>query len=288
MILFLILIIIIWLISKSNDKIRFWKEKIIRQPFNYYLLTGLLIAGFFFRLDYSDRFGCIIFAEPVFELKNILFSTISITLVLLSFFPEKRTIKLTFISLELLFWIAKLFLFKGGYVTGIAGTADLEISLFDTATLALRLFIINSLLKTNVNQIYVLICTIIIMLIKIHIFPVPYASYVKERTWKMESENTKNFLTSGEWIENKDTTERIRIVFFPEKVVLYNFQNNDSLPFHDVYWFKGEVFLESWENAKHDLCVFEFQENGKDTLNVNFKYNDEDYKTKMTRKITDR
>jgi len=29
----------------------------------------------------------------------------------------------------------------------------------------------------------------------------------------------------------------------------------------------------------------QFQEKGRDTLNVNFKYNDEEYKTQMIRKI---
>ena len=91
MIEFLILIFVIWLISKKSERVRYWKEKIIQQPFNYYLLTGLLIIGFFFRLDYSDRFGCIIGEEPVFEAKNILFSVTSMILVLLSFFSKKKS-----------------------------------------------------------------------------------------------------------------------------------------------------------------------------------------------------
>jgi len=95
MILFLILILLIWLISKKSEKVRFWQEKIIQQPLNYYLLLGLLVVGFIFRLDYTDRFGCFVSAEPIFELRNILFSAISTTLVLLSFFSKKRTIKLT-------------------------------------------------------------------------------------------------------------------------------------------------------------------------------------------------
>ena len=288
---FLILVVIIWVISNKflNEKVKFWKEKIIQQPFNYYLLIGLLIVGFIFRLDYSDRYGCIYGGESIFELKNILFSAISITLVLLSFFSKKRTIKLTFISLELLFWVSKLFSFKGGYVVDLLGTADPYISLFDTTTLALRLFIINSLLKTNINQIYILIFTIITMSIKIYIFPLPYSFYVEDRKFQMESDNIKNFLTKGEWIENKDTTEKVRVVFFPEKVIIYNLHNKDSLSFKDIIeWTKKSVFLESWTGFEHNICAFEFQENGKDTLNVTFKYNDEEYKTQMIRKIASR
>ena len=285
MITFLILILIIWFISKKNEKIRFWKERIIKQPFNYYLLTCLLVIGFIFRLDYSDRFGCIRFAEPIFELKNVLFSATSIVLVLLSLFSRRRTIKFTFISFELLFWIAKLFSFKGGYVVNFLGTADPLISFYDTTTLALRVLIINSLLKVNVNQVYLLISTIIIMSIKIYLFPLPYYFYVEERKFQMESENTKKLLIKGEWIEDKNTIEKIRVIFFPEKTVVYNLQNKDSLSFNLIHWAKESVFLDSWGNSKHEFCVFEFQENGKDTLSVNFKYNDEDYKTQMIRKV---
>ena len=252
-------------------------------------MIGLLIVGFLLRLDYSDRFGCIRFAEPIFELKNVLFSAISVTLILLSFFSKKRTIKFTFISLELLFWTAKLFLFKGGYVVNYFGTADLYISLYDTATLALRLFIINSLLKTNINQIYVLICTIIIMSIKIYIFPLPHSFYVSEREWQIITENTRNFLTKGEWIENKDTTDKIQLIFYYESAFLYNFQGNDTLFFDYVSWREKSVFLESWGNSKLYFCEFQFNESGTDTLNVNFRYRnenykDENYKTQMTRK----
>ena len=189
MIIFLILIVIIWFVSKRSERIRFWKEGVIKQPFNYYSLIGLLIIGFFFRLDYSNRFGCIIGEEPIFELKNILFSTTSIALVLLSFFSKNRKIKLTFALLELLFWITKLFLYKGGYVVGITATADSLISFYDTTTLALRIFIINSLLKTNIKQVYILIFTIITISVKIYIFPLPYSFYVQERKSQLKSEN---------------------------------------------------------------------------------------------------
>jgi hypothetical protein len=251
-------------------------------------LTGLIIIGFFFRLDYSDRFGCFIFDEPIFELKNVLFSAISTILILLSFFSKKRTIKITFISLELLFWIAKLFLFKGGYIVGYMAAADPLISFYDTAALALRVSIIISLLNVNIKQIYILIFTIIttisIMSIKIHIFPLHHSFYVQMRKSELESENTKNFLMKGEWVENNNTTEKIRVIFFPENAVIFNLQNNDSLFLNLGYCFKEYVFLESWGD-KHDVCVFEFQEKGKDTINVNFRYNNEDYKTQMIRKL---
>jgi hypothetical protein len=281
----------IWLISRKNEKVRFWKEKVIRQPLNYYLLLGLLVVGFIFRLDYTDRFGCIRFAEPIFELKNILFSATSITLVLLSFFSKKRTTKLTFISLELLFWVSKLFLFKGGYSVGIVNTADPIISLYDTTTLALRFFIINSLLKTNIRKRYILICTIIVISIKIYIFPLPYSFIVARRSAQIARENAEIFLR-GKWIENRDTTDKIKIVFFPpEGAIIYNFRNRESLFFDDVWYSRDLAVLRSlsWSVPRNDYSVIvEFQKNRKDTINVNFRLGFDDdvyHSTQMIRKV---
>ena len=287
MIIFLIFIVTIWLISKKSEKVRFWKEKIIQQPLNYYLLLGLLVVGFIFRLDYTDRFGCIRFAEPIFELRNILFSATSITLVLLSFFSKKRTSKLTFISLELLFWVSKLFLFKGGYSVGIVFTPDPIISLYDTTTLALRFFIINSLLKTSIRKRYILICTIIIMSIKIFVFPLPYSFIVARRSAQIVRENTEIFLR-GKWIENRDTPEKIKIIFLPpENAIIYNFKNRESLFFDDVWFGRELVILSNWRGERH-FYVFEFQKSGKDTINVSFRldavHGEVYHKTQMIRK----
>ena len=282
--IFLVLTIIIWLVSKWSEKARFWILKIIQQPYNYYILIGLLVMGFLSRFDYSDRFGCIIFSEPIFEIKNILFSATSITLILCSFFFKKRSIKLTFVLLELSYWLLKLFLVKGGYIVGICATEDMYISLYDTATLALRFFIIRSLLNVSINPIYSLICTVIVMCVKIYIFPLPYSFYAKERKTQTEGEHKKNYLTKGEWIENKDTTEKIRVVFNPENTIIYNLQNTDSLCFNQVS-FRGDlVYLES--NTDFWLrIIFEIQENGKDTITVNFSYENEYYKIQMIRKF---
>ena len=284
MITFLILILIIWLISKKSEKVRFWIEKITQQPLNYYLLLGLLVVGFIFRLDYTIRAGCLIHDGSVFELRNILFSSISITLVLLSLFSKKRTIKLIFISLELLFWVTKLFLFKGGYSVGIANMADPIISLYDTATLALRFFIINSLLKTNIRKPYILICTIIIISIKI-IFPTPYSRIVADRRAQIASEITQNFLR-GKWIENRDTADKIKIIFLPPEggAVIYNFRNQDSLIFYGIWFGRDLVMLDSWKK----IYIFEFQKSGKDTINVNFRLGFDGeiyYSTQMIRKV---
>jgi len=171
MILFTLLILIIFFTAKRVVWISDWYKRIITQPYNYYALLGLLVFGFFTNLDYNDRWGCIVGGESIFDTKNILFSSISIILVASSFIIKSRILKLSFVLIEFVFWIAKLFYFKGGYVVSIAAAPDPIVSFYDSTALALRLFIITGLLKANIKIIYILICTLIIMAIKVFGFP---------------------------------------------------------------------------------------------------------------------
>ena len=82
MILFTIFILIIFFTAKRVDLISDWYKKIITEPYNYYALLTLLVIGFFGHLDYTDRWGCIVGGESIFDTKNILFSSISVTLIL--------------------------------------------------------------------------------------------------------------------------------------------------------------------------------------------------------------
>ena len=222
MIIFIILFIIILLASQSNKKMRFWLNKIIDQPYNYYILLGLLIIGFSLRFDYTERLGCIIGWEPFYDIKNILFSTISITFILLSLLSKQRNRKLIFISVELLSWIFKFFLFKGGYAVGIWGSDDLLISFYDTTSLALRLLIIRSLLKDKIRWIYCILGALIIICIKIYIFPLPYSFHINEKKSQEQKEKTSRFL-QGKWIENSPI-KPLQIIIYSNHAVLYNYK----------------------------------------------------------------
>jgi hypothetical protein len=199
MILFAILILIIFFSAKRVVWISDWYKKIISYPYNYLFLLGLLVLGFFTRLDYTDRWGCIIGGEPIFEFKNILFSTISISLILLSYLTRNKTLKLSFVIAELLFWAFKLFYYKGGYVVSIAAAPDPIISFFDTTTLSLRLFIIFGLLRPEIKIRFVLITTLVIMAIKVFLFPTQLIMQVEEKESLKRSEKTKQKLL-GNWI----------------------------------------------------------------------------------------
>ena len=112
----------------------------------------------------------------------------------------------------------------------------------------------------------------------------PYSFFVEQRKFEEQSENIKTFFAKSEWIENKDTTRKIRVFFNPESVVIYHLQDNDELVFDRIWWFKDKIFLESSTDFGNS-CFFDFYKISEDTLKVNFRYRDnEDYKTLMIRR----
>lgn len=263
MIIFTILILIVFFTALRFDWISAWSKKIITQPYNYYALLGFLVLGFFAKLDYTDRWGCIIGGESIFSFKNILFSSVSILFVLTSFHLRPRTLKIAFIIIELAFWIFKLFYFKGGYVVSIAATPDPIISFYDTTTLALRLFIINGLLNNKVKKHWIIVIALIIMAIKVFGFPTQLSMLVEEKQSLQRVELTKEKL-QGEWtgIYEYDSTymsiteyvlDSAKIRVDANSIILYNFRGLDSISLNAKFNYEFGGFLHTetkndWEN----------------------------------------
>ena len=160
---------------------KIWINKICLQPFNYYLLIGALALKLLYyrslglRLDsmrgsttwYGD--GTLFLAEY-----GLLFTVISLILVLSSFFFKNKTVKLTFISLETLFWLHNLFLIQNAWFHACFPGTLPTISFLDVVALMMRFLVINSLLNTSVKKRYVLICVFVIVCAKLFVFPNSY------------------------------------------------------------------------------------------------------------------
>ena len=179
MVIFTILILVIFFAARRLKWIVHRYKKIITEPYNYYALLVLLVIGFIGRLDYTDRLGCIVGEEPIFEIKNIIFSSISVTLIITSLLIRSKRLKITLGITELAFWVFKLFYFKGGYLVSIVAAPDPIVSFYDTLTLSFRLFIIDGLLRSNINTIYILIITLTIIAIKVYIYPAHFSLFVE-------------------------------------------------------------------------------------------------------------
>jgi len=295
MILFTILVLIIFFSAKRFDWISDLYKRIISQPYNYYILLALLVIGFFGKLDYTDRWGCFVGGESIFDAKNILFSSISVTLILTSFLLKPKILKISLVIIELGFWILKLFYFKGGYVVSIAAASDPIISFYDSLTLALRLFIITGLLRTNIKTIYILICTLTIMAIKVFGFPTQLSMITEEKKSLERAGLTKEKLI-GEWIGvyEHDSTylhetilliDSATIKFDSNRVTLFDFRDIDSIQlymdFNSEFWgFIHEKKKDDWENY-YDFWIRSIS---ADSLQITLTKSLTDYRFKMKRK----
>lgn len=145
-----------------------------KEKHGFLALIAWIVFGFFAQLDYSDNWGCIVIHQPFWELKNILFSSISIGLILWAFKTENQSLKKLLCFTELMYWIFKLIAFKGGYVFGFGGLPNETIVLYDFIAVLARLFVISQIM--NVQRFKLLKITflaVLILAIKINFFATP-------------------------------------------------------------------------------------------------------------------
>ncbi len=134
------------------------------------VLVVWIVFGFFTQLDYNQDWGCIGGSGYIFSNSNMLYSGIALTFVNIGFLAQNKHIKIIVLAVELLFWLYKLFLIKGGYVVGFGGIPSSDVVLFDMMALFLRILLIKQLFKIPINALFVLIISFIIMAIKIKFF----------------------------------------------------------------------------------------------------------------------
>jgi len=109
------------------------------------MLLGWVIFGFLTRLDYTTAAGCLSWAEPILEPRNILFSTISFLLIIWAFKTKNINTRKIIIGAELIYWVTKLMIFKGGYNVGFGSVPDITIVFYDLIAIALRFFVLIQL-----------------------------------------------------------------------------------------------------------------------------------------------
>jgi len=144
-------------------------ERLTNPRTTYGLLIVWTIWGFYTNLDYTLNRGCIS-SESSFTMQNSLYSGTAIALLSIGFFMTSRRIGLVILTCELLFWLYKLFLVKGGYVVGFGGLPSIDVLVFDTIALTLRLVVIKKVSQLQFKTIFVLIISFIIMTIKLQFF----------------------------------------------------------------------------------------------------------------------
>jgi hypothetical protein len=153
LILFIVLIISISILAlrflKGRSKIMEYFQNVRIQILFVILWTTI---GFITKLDNNQRCGDIIYSTSILDFENILYSLISIFL-LLSSLSRRNVIKVLFI-IETIYWLIKLILLKSGYSTGWG--PNLEVFSYDYIALLLRIWVISRLFNKLNIKVYIL------------------------------------------------------------------------------------------------------------------------------------
>ena len=231
-----------------------------------------IILGFLLGLDYSEAFGCVIGFESIFIIENLLFPSLSFGIMLFAFLMKNQKLKKVLVIIELLFWVFKLLLVKGGYIVGFAGSPDGTIVLYDLIAIVTRLYLLSKLYHWTKHRIVKLrVVSILIIGIKIFIFNYPLYSIYQDQVLKDNAIELRQDLV-GKWNgefriteEDEHLTEKGNVNIVIDSISIHF----DSLsPFKGSYKFILEYptfgFLES-EEESHDLYL---EKRGADSLKI--------------------
>ncbi len=197
-----------------------WDRKILnkirrskQQPYNYCVLFSILLIGFFFGWEYTERWGCFGGYTPVFGLKNILLSFISIGLISASYFTKQQKYKLVWVLVELGFWVFKLFYFKNNTTS---------VFLYDSIALIFRLFIISSLLTHQLKFRTIVLMVMAIIGVKLFVFSESIASILEIEEGIKRSKLTHAHLI-GNWVGvcRYDSISVQEIIHLPDTGLLH-------------------------------------------------------------------
>ena len=252
-----------------------------------FLLIWILL-GFLTRLDYSDRWGCVIGFEPILEPKNIIFSTISFVLILLASQIDIHKVKRVLCMTEFLYWSVKLMVFKGGYVVGYGGIPDVTIVLYDLISIISRLFVLQQILKLERLKFKNMITTaVLIMAVKISFFRTPMYMIYEERLAFTEAEKIRKELV-GEWIgiaekieiEEKEIQEDIYVQIDSNTLLINKIEELES-EYRLVLKYPEHGIITS-EDQLYNYNIF-LEKNQEDSLVMTIYYPTEQYRFRLKR-----
>lgn len=169
---FLWVLLLMLLYFKKNTNSLFYKYVHQQTPL-FIALFLVILFGFFTNQDNDQQIGCIQFIEPVYALKNIVYFSISLALVIVALLFKDKDIRLRVLYLELLYWLIKLFIINKAHLVGIGGYTVANVTPFDYLSLVVRLQLINVVLEKKAKLAKVLIVAAIVILCKIAFDIVP-------------------------------------------------------------------------------------------------------------------
>ena len=207
-----------------------------------FLVVSLwILIGFFTRLDNNQDSGCLIHSAHFFKLDNIIFSSISLFIIILSWIVKDKLIKSILLVLELIYFISKLLIIKGGYATGIVGAPQDFVVLYDYIAILIRMLIFLRIINLSYRFFIIEIVSIFIISIKIFY---PYSTeYFMRKVDTMEAKKTIIKL-NGKWTGNLYYTQTLTDTILPTEIDSENSSLIDILASSDTaYILKKDTII---------------------------------------------
>jgi len=145
-----------------------------------FLIVFTLIV-FFIRQDITENCGCFSgVMRNIFSIDYILLASISLILFIVSLFARSHLFKITFLTIELIYWLTKLYFLQSGYQGGMGA---LSINAFDFIGLTARLWLINLLPGFKIREFLIPVIAGVLLTVKMYLVPcqenIVYEKYFK-------------------------------------------------------------------------------------------------------------
>ncbi len=133
----------------------------------FFVLVGWTIIGFLYWLDNNETEGCEMIEKSIFSTGNTISSFTSIGLLISAYYLKQK--QLLLLSIELMFWLYKLFCVKGGYAVGLTAVPIMTVVYFDIVALALRLILIKRVGQLPVTSLIIVMPILLFILLKLRL-----------------------------------------------------------------------------------------------------------------------
>jgi hypothetical protein len=163
----LIIIGLAFLMQKAHKSVRI--IKLLRnENVLFVFLIIWTIFGFFTQQDFIESCYGLNFSN-IFTFDNILCSSLSFILLFLGLIINKKLIRISIVTLELAYWIFKLFALKSGYE--FFGLDILICKYYDFIGLLARLLLLNALIKYRFKEYKLVLLCGLLLIVKMFTFP---------------------------------------------------------------------------------------------------------------------
>lgn len=150
------------------NKIEKFKRIFISQKILFAFLILWTLFGFFSQQDFIENCGCFVYSRDIFSPGYVIFSSITLTILLIGVFTKNKTFRIVLVSIELTYWIFKLFILKSGYIGGLG---LMVFKYYDFYGLLGRLLLLNSLLGRKLRAQVMSLVAGVLIIIKMLVIP---------------------------------------------------------------------------------------------------------------------